>query len=76
MSTPIDRLVGPANQEAQNCLDKITLASSEARETQARLVRLMSEAKCRHGCSLSEIGEAAGVSKQSIHERLQRAAKK
>lgn len=68
----IDRRHGAASQEARHCLDRITSTASSIRDQQAHLQRLIGEARDRHCCSLTEIGEAAGIRKQSVHERLQR----
>jgi hypothetical protein len=76
MSYSSDTANGRHNWECQSCLDEISEVTGEIKELNARLVRLMSTAQLTHGCTLTEIGDAAGITKQSVHERLQRAEKK
>ena len=52
-------------------LDLIAEVASEIVKQRMRLWALIRTAKAS-GCSLSEIGEAVGVSKQAIHEALRR----
>lgn len=58
-------------EDKQTQLDLIGEVTWELAQRRSYLHRLMRTARA-NGCSLSEIGDALGVSKQSVHETLLR----
>lgn len=55
---------------AQVVLDEIAVVVSEQKDLEALRRRLIQQAKSAHSCSLSEIAEAAGLTRQGVRYLL------